>query len=261
MSRADESDWTLNPADIITRVQSISRENERLFQRLIAGEHRFRRLAKAVWKVQEEERRRLALDLHDGIGQLLTALINQLQRTRDEGSLERLAESQELAQSALAEVRRMSRMLRPPVLDDLGLEAAVRWLARMLKENTGLEVEVRWRGDGERLGIETETLIFRTIQEALTNVVKHAGADRARVELSRAGDQLVVAISDQGSGFDSDQILKDNEDPGFGLHGMRDRVALFGGKLKVRTAPGEGCTVSVRIPLDERSSSFEGSPK
>ncbi len=251
MSRADESDWTLNPADIISRVQSISRENERLFQRLIAGEHRFRRLAKAVWKVQEEERRRLALELHDGIGQLLTALINQLQRTRDEGSLARLEESQKLAQSALSEVRRMSRMLRPPVLDDLGLEAAVRWLARMLKENTGLDVELVWRGDSERLGIETETLIFRTIQEALTNVVKHAGADRAQVDVRRAGDRLLVTIQDRGRGFDADKVMKGNEDPGFGLHGMRDRVALFGGKLRVQTAPGQGCTVSARIPLDE----------
>src|SRR5947207_15792015 len=153
--------------DIIDRVRAITRENERLFQRLIEGERRFRGLAKAVWKVQEDERRRLARELHDGLGQTLTALTNQLERLqrrlggRDDADLAgRLADSVEMARLALNEIRELSRLLRPPVLDDLGLPAALSWLARTLEQRTGLRVEVTLDGLEERLDPDLETLIF-----------------------------------------------------------------------------------------------------
>jgi len=163
--------------DIVDRVRDITRANERLFARLIEGERRFRGLAKAVWKVQEDERRRLARELHDGLGQTLTALTHQLERLREKaggapgaaGSLppdlmDRLGDSVELARLALNESRELSRLLRPPVLDDLGLAAALSWLARTLEERTGLKVDLDLDPFDQRLDPDLETLVFRLIQ-------------------------------------------------------------------------------------------------
>ena len=246
--------------EIVDRVRHITRENERLFQRLIEGERRFRGLAKAVWKVQEDERRRLARELHDGLGQTLTALTNQLERLqqklgeRDDAAelAPRLADSVEMARLALNESRELSRLLRPPVLDDLGLEAALSWLARTLEQRAGLRVELTLSGLAERLDPDLETLVFRLVQEGLTNVLRHAGADRAQVAVSRAGGLLELRISDGGRGFDPDATLVGRETAtGLGLRGMRDRLELFGGRLEIASAPGRGTLVSAAVPLLE----------
>ena len=242
--------------DIVDRVRLITRENERLFQRLIEGERRFRGLAKAVWKVQEEERRRLARELHDGLGQTLTALTNQLAHLEQklDGQLSgelaaRLADSVEMARSALNESRELSRLLRPPVLDDLGLPAALSWLARTLEQRTGLRVELTLDGLDERLDAELETLVFRLVQEALTNVLRHAGVDRATVAVSLAGGLLALQVADRGRGFDAGSALAGSQAAtGSGLRGMRDRLELFGGRLELTSAPGEGTLVSAVVP-------------
>ncbi len=245
--------------DIVDRVRQITRENERLFARLIEGERRFRGLARAVWKVQEDERRRLARELHDGLGQTLTALTNQLERlqqkldgraTSDEAA--RLADSVEMARLALKETRELSRLLRPPVLDDLGLPSGLSWLARTLEQRAGLRVELALTGIEERLDPELETLVFRIVQEALTNVLRHAGTDRARVTVSRAGGTLGLRVSDSGRGFDARNTLAGGETAtGSGLRGMRDRLELFGGRLEIVSAPDQGTLVSASIPLLE----------
>ena len=244
--------------EIVERVRAITAENERLFQQLIAGERRFRSLARAVWKVQEEERRRLARELHDGIGQTLTALKNQLELLNQEtagadpGPRARLADSIEIAAHALQETRELSRLLRPPVLDDLGLLAALGWLARTLHQRTGLEVELRAEGLGERLDPEAETLVFRVTQEALTNVLKHAGVARAEIDLSRGPGGLRLRIADRGRGFEPDRAGGEHPDAqGCGLRGIRDRVELFGGVCRVRSQPGAGTAVEVELPLPE----------
>jgi signal transduction histidine kinase len=246
--------------EIIDRVRHITRENERLFQRLIEGERRFRGLAKAVWKVQEDERRRLARELHDGLGQTLTALTNQLERLQqkldDPGSGElaaRLAaDSVEMARLALNEIRELSRLIRPPVLDDLGLAAALSWLARTLEQRAGLHVELALTGIDERLDPDLETLVFRLVQEALTNVLRHAGVNRAEVAVARAGGLLELRISDDGRGFDSDATLAGRETAtGLGLRGMHDRLELFGGRLEITSAPGRGTLISAVVPLLE----------
>jgi two-component system NarL family sensor kinase len=245
--------------DIIDRVRDITRENERLFQRLIEGERRFRGLARAVWKVQEEERRRLARELHDGLGQSLTALTNQLERLQqrlaesDAGEIAaRLDDAVDIARLALNESRELSRLLRPPVLDDLGLPAALSWLARTL-ERTGLRVEITVGGlDEERLDPEVETLVFRLVQEALTNVLRHAGVSRAQVALARTGGVLELRVSDDGRGFDLQAAFAGREAAtGSGLRGMRDRLELFGGRLELASAPGQGTIVSAIVPLQE----------
>lgn len=246
--------------DIVDRVRLITRENDRLFQRLIEGERRFRGLAKAVWKVQEDERRRLARELHDGLGQTLTALTNQLERVQQkldgQTSAElasRLADSVEMARQALNDCRELSRLLRPPVLDDLGLPAALSWLARTLEQRTGLRVELAVEGLEERLDPDLETLVFRLVQEALTNVLRHADVDRAHVAVTRTAGLLELQVSDRGRGFDARAALAGREAAatGSGLRGMRDRLELFGGRLELTAAPGEGTFVSAVVPLLE----------
>ncbi|HEX9943014.1 MAG TPA: sensor histidine kinase, partial [Thermoanaerobaculia bacterium] len=243
---------------IIGRVRDITRENERLFQRLIEGERRFRGLAKAVWKVQEDERRRLARELHDGLGQTLTALTNQLERLqqkldrRDSAELAaRLADSVEMARLALNESRELSRLLRPPVLDDLGLTAALSWLARTLEQRTGLHVELALAGLAERLDPDLETLVFRLVQEALTNVLRHADVGHAEVAVSRSRGLLELRVSDRGRGFDTQAVLAGGEAAtGSGLRGMRDRLELFGGRFEIASVPGQGTVISAAVPLE-----------
>ncbi len=232
---------------IVERIQAISTENERLVRQLADGEFRFRHLAKAVWQVQEEERRSIALELHDGIGQILTALINHIKHSADETSEADNDQSVDLATTALAEVRRMSRALRPSVLDDLGLEAALRWLIRTTSEASGLDIELAWSEAGVALDKQTETLVFRIVQEALTNTVKHADASRARVTVDAGDGLLQVSIADNGVGFDADEVMSAS-DRGFGARGMRDRAELFGGRLHVESAPGAGTTLLLELP-------------
>lgn len=229
------------------RIERISAENAQLTRRLADGEFRFRQLAKAVWQVQEEERRALALELHDGVGQVLTALINHLQHTAGDNGNGSQEEAVELASSALAEIRRLSRALRPSVLDDLGLEAALRWLVRTTAESSGLDVELVWPDDDVALDKESETLVFRIMQEAVTNIVKHADASRARIVARHAGGRFEVSVVDNGCGFDAAAALAAS-DQGFGTRGMRDRADLFGGQLNIESAPGEGTTVTLVLP-------------
>jgi two-component system, NarL family, sensor kinase len=244
--------------EIVERVRHITRENERLFQRLIEGERRFRGLARAVWKVQEDERRRLARELHDGLGQTLTALTNQLERLQqklDAGEPASLAGAVDTTRAALNEVRELSRLLRPPVLDDLGLSAALSWLTRTLEKRTGLRAALTLEGLHQRLDPDLETLVFRIIQEALTNVLRHAGVDRAEVGVSRIGTLLELRVSDSGKGFDPQALLAGGDAggtaTGSGLRGMRDRLELFGGRLEILSSPGRGTLLTAEVPLLE----------
>jgi two-component system, NarL family, sensor kinase len=244
--------------DIVDRVRDITRANERLFARLIEGERRFRGLAKAVWKVQEDERRRLARELHDGLGQTLTALTHQLERLREKAGgvlpadlTARLGDSVEMARLALKESRELSRLLRPPVLDDLGLAAALSWLARTLEERTGLKVDLDLDPGAGRLDPDLETLVFRLVQEALTNVLRHSGVGHAQVAVRRSASALELRVADTGSGFDSRAVLAAGATTGSGVRGMRDRLELFGGRLEIASEPGHGTVLSASVPLAE----------
>ncbi len=242
--------------EIARRVTRITEENKQLFVQLLDGERRFRSLAKGVWKVQEDERRRLALELHDGIGQTLTALKNQLQRIEaraDEQLRPSIADSVELASGALNDTRELSRLLRPPVLDDLGLVAALNWLKRTLHQRTGLVVELDAAGlEAERMDPDIETLVFRVVQEALTNIIKHAGVQTASVTLLREGGMLSLTVSDKGKGFDPEAKLRPGgSNESSGLRGMRDRIELFGGTMQMRSSGEDGSTLVMRVPLPD----------
>ena len=235
---------------VVDRVRQITVENERLFQELIAGERRFRGLARSVWSVQEAERRRLARELHDGIGQTLTALkqqveiVAQLAGPLPEPAAARLRDAVELATQALRETRELSHLLRPQILDDLGLGPALQWLSRTFQERTGTVVTLELAGLDRRLPTEHETLAFRLVQEALNNVAKHATAPRATVRVELAGNELRLHVEDDGRGFDPQGVGHD----GSGLRGMRDRVELFGGHIDIQSRPGRGARIAAAVP-------------
>lgn len=248
--RTDSSDAL---SDIAERLHAISRENQQLFRRLLDSERRFRGLARSVWHVQEEERRRLARELHDSIGQSLVGLIHMVERLGKrigpDGPRDEVSKVRALARQALAETRELSRLLRPPVLDDLGLDSALQWLIRTLGERTGLKAELDARLDGARLPPELETLVFRIVQEALNNVIKHAPGARAVVRVLPTGGGLKVEIEDDGPGFDAERVAASGGASGSsGLRGIRDRVELFGGYCAIESRPGAGTRLRIELP-------------
>jgi signal transduction histidine kinase len=230
----------------------ISAQYERLLERLEANERDFRRLGRSVWKVQEDERRRVARDLHDGLGQTLTALKHRLARLIDELPDDAgvthagLAEAMATCSEALEDTRHLSRLLRPPILDDLGLEAALRWLARSVEQGgrmaVVLELEPLPPLDGE-----LQTLLFRVAQEALANASKHAQAASVLLRLVERNGELQMQVIDDGRGCDPAAALAGN---GSGLGGMRERLRLYGGTLQVRAEPGHGMRLRASVPLD-----------
>jgi two-component system, NarL family, sensor kinase len=243
--------------EIADQVARITEENSALLERLAESESRFRRISRGVLQLQEEERTRISRDLHDGIGQSLTALRIQLElleqrvAERDAALSPDAASARELAESCLAEVRQLARVLRPPMLDDLGLGPTLRWLTRTLQEKTGVAIELRLEGDEARADPAVETIVYRLVQEALTNVVKHAAARSAAVTVSKEAGRIRVRVEDQGRGFEPAQILSSAEEAGLGVRGMRDRVHFFNGRFKVRSAPGAGTVVEAEIPLPQ----------
>lgn len=238
--------------DQLTRLRE---QQERLFVQLHAGEQHFKQLARSVWRVQEDERRRLARDLHDGIGQQLTALKHRLDALAAsvDGSADPaspLHQALDICDSAIQETRALSRLLRPQILDDLGLEAALNWLARHSAESGGYEVEVDV-GNLPAIDGDLSTLIFRVAQEALTNVLKHAHAKHVVIRLAERHDEwLQFLIVDDGLGCDVDAAFaKASDGHSTGLASMRERVRLFGGRFTLVSRPDEGMQVRVLIPL------------
>jgi two-component system, NarL family, sensor kinase len=242
--------------DIAAQVARITEENARLLERLVETQKRFHRISRGVLRVQEEERGRISRDLHDGIGQSLTAVKIQLELLEREAGeqhaplVPRIAAVRELAEGCLAEVREMARLLRPQMLDDLGLAPTLRWLARTVEKRTGVAVELDYEGSEDPADPEAETLAFRVVQEALTNVVRHAGVSSARVQVDRRPERILLSVEDRGRGFDADAVLEGrDEERGFGVRAMRDRVQSFDGQFRLRSAPG-GTTLEAEIPLD-----------
>lgn len=221
----------------------------RLLERLEANEREFRRLGRAVWRVQEDERRHLARELHDGIGQNLTALKHRLAQIAgefgpgQEALRTRMETAIALCSGALEDTRQLSRLLRPPILDDLGLAPALQWLGRSIGEGSGIAVVVEI-GDLPPLGGELQTLLFRVAQEALNNVAKHARASSVLLRLVQQQGELQLQVIDDGAGFEPDAAR------GSGLGGMRERLRLHGGRLELRSAPGHGTRLRAVVPVD-----------
>ena len=206
----------------------------------------------APWRARAE-RLRIARELHDETAQALASLLVRqrvAERSPDAESLQRtMADLRVLTSEALEGVRRMALELRPTMLDDLGLVAAVEAFARQFSHRTGIPVDVRMTRRPERLPPEVELVAFRVIQEALSNVARHSGASRAEVRLGAGQTVLVISIEDDGSGFQLETAL-DSRRRSLGLFGMHERAALVGGRLSLDAAPGRGTRVRLEIPTE-----------
>ena len=206
-------------------------------------------LSRRVLEVQESERRRIAHELHDELGQSLTAIKINLQaslRLPPADQERRSADNIAIIESALQHVRSLSLTLRPSVLDDLGLGAAIEWLAEQAHSRGDLQVELASDLNDRRLAPELETACFRIVQEALTNIQRHSKASKVRIALHAAGSDLVLTIGDNGRGFDTTRRMTGKS---LGLLGMEERASLLSGTLSVRSQPGNGCTITLHCPI------------
>ena len=203
---------------------------------------------KRVVDAQELERRRLARELHDETGQALTSILLGLKTLEEtlEGDDSRTATAnlRELVVATLQDVRRLAVELRPSVLDDFGLEAALENLTSSFAEQTGITVDFGPALGERRLPSEVETALYRIVQESLTNVVKHARARRVSISVTRMEGSVKAVIEDDGQGFDSA-----SPDGGHGLIGMRERLALLGGHLRIESSEGVGTTIAADVPV------------
>ena len=202
-----------------------------------------------VVEAQELERRRLARELHDETGQALTSILLGLksleERSKDPASRAATQELRELVVSTLQDVRRLAVELRPSALDDFGLVAALERLAESFAEQTAISVDFQTALADERLPPDVETALYRIVQESLTNVVKHARARRVSILLARKEGAVKAVVEDDGQGFDAAEQTRD----GYGLVGMRERLALLGGRLEVESTRDAGTTIAAEVPV------------
>ncbi|CAM5652465.1 histidine kinase OS=Streptomyces tendae OX=1932 GN=GUR47_31150 PE=4 SV=1 [Streptomyces tendae] len=198
-----------------------------------------------VLLAQEAERRRIAQELHDEVGQSMTAILLVLGRAADDAQeplREELHQAQEITRESLDEVRRLVRRLRPGVLDDLGLVSALSSLTHDFATHTGLRVVRRFDADLPVLDHETELVLYRVAQESLTNAARHADAERLEVGLGRADGAVTLTVADDGRGIEAAH-------EGAGIRGMRERALLIGAALDITSAPGSGTRIRLTAPL------------
>lgn len=217
---------------------------------------RLNEVLQKVLSAQEDERRRLARELHDEQGQALGAVsisLDRLSRLLGGASTQvkaELEEARNMTSALLQETRRLIYDLRPSVLDDMGLEAAIRWSAETHLARTGMEVSVSASLTQGHLAAAIETAVFRVVQEAIVNIERHAGAQHAAIALEEREGSLTVKVWDDGRGFDAAFVESHPESSGVGIEGMRERVRLIGGTLDIVSAPGKGTALTVKVPLD-----------
>jgi PAS domain S-box-containing protein len=224
--------------DAILAVINVVTARQRAEEARTETARRLEALSRRLLEVQEQERRALARELHDEIGQMLTALRLTLETgiRRAAEYQQSLTEAQVVVQVLLEQVRNLSLDLRPQMLDDLGLLPALQWLLRRYTAKTGVVVQFAHEGIERRFPAEVETAAYRIIQEALTNVARLSGVDIARVRLRGEDAHLALDIEDDGGGFDVVEVRSHGR--GSGLSGMQERVTLLGGRLSVQAQPG-----------------------
>lgn len=227
-------------------------ENAQLYVALRAERERLRALSAQLAQAQEAERTRIARELHDEAGQALTTVRLQLDFISSvlppdlpPHVRQQVDEAYALVGRTLEEIRRISLDLRPSLLDDLGLTPALRWQCRQLNRRAGLKVCLESTGDERRLGPDVETAVYRVIQEALTNIVRHAQATEATISLDYQRERLRLVVTDNGGGFPDVAA----QGMGLGLLGMRERITAVDGTLRIQSLPGAGSTLQIEVPL------------
>jgi signal transduction histidine kinase len=220
--------------------------------KLLTSARQLQALSRRVLEVQELERRRVAMELHDELGQALTAIKINLQlsqRLKEQALAELNQESIRIVEDALQQVRRLATTLRPSMLDDLGLAPALNWMAEQSAGRGGFSVNFHHVRAQSRLAPDIETACFRIVQEALTNITRHAQAERVEISLRREGEEMVLSVQDDGLGFDIEGMRqRARQGASLGVLGMQERASLIGGQLSIRSVPGSGSTVQLTCP-------------
>jgi signal transduction histidine kinase len=233
----------------------LDRVSEAERKRAEKAEQELRRLSNQLVRVQEEERKTISRELHDEVGQLLTGLRMELGTLShyepDDEFRKRLESVKGLAEEALRSVRNLALLVRPSMLDDLGLEPALHWQAKEFSRRCGIPVSVNIEGKLDNLPEALRLCLYRAIQEAMTNCGKHAGASRVTVIVKQDAARVIASVQDDGRGFDA--LV---QTPGLGLMGMTERVRALQGRMSVASEPGSGTLISLELParLDPRPS-------
>ncbi len=255
--RASRSEIEAANEDLEARVRERTRELDRLNQELRERERVRQSLLRKVITAQEDERRRIARELHDDACQTVTALSLRLEtalaHAAPEGALHAdLERARALASRSLDELHRLMHDLRPALLDDMGLIPAIRWYTERRLAERGVSARFESNVDRLRLPAELETAVFRAVQEALTNIERHAGAEHVLVELEADERALQIEIEDDGVGFNpSEMVPQPGSARGLGLLGIRERLDLAGGEARIDSSPGRGTSVTIRVPMPQ----------
>jgi PAS domain S-box-containing protein len=236
-----------------TQVRVRTRELEQRNAEVLQQSEQLRKLSNRLLQTQDDERRRIARELHDSAGQIVTALGLNLagiaQRVGQNPPLGKaMQESQELVQQLSKEIRTVSYLLHPPLLDENGLSEAIRWYMQGLMERSGLEIELSISEDFGRLPGEIELAVFRIVQECLTNIYRHSGGKTARIRLSRNAESVSLEIRDDGKGISAEKLAGIQVRSGVGITGIRERVRHFRGVMNIQSNDS-GTTISVSFPV------------
>jgi PAS domain S-box-containing protein len=243
-------------AEVRLRTQELQQRNVEVVEQ----SEMLRELSNRMLKTQDEERRRMARELHDSAGQIITALgmgmANIGQKVRQNPPLAKaLEENQDLLLQLNKEIRTMSYLLHPPLLDENGLSEAIRWYTQGLSERSGLNIEVTTSESFGRLDADMELAIFRIVQECLTNIHRHSGSRTATIRLSRRSDTVSVEVQDQGKGISEEKLAGMKGRSGVGIAGMRERVRHYTGTLDI-LSNGNGTKIAVSLPIPVREVSI-----
>ncbi|MCK4793648.1 MAG: PAS domain S-box protein, partial [Desulfobacteraceae bacterium] len=241
----------------ITERKQAEKEKDILLDQVQMANERLKTLNRERINLQEEERKRISQELHDELGQALTAITldlgiieRELDPETDRDIRKRLSETRTIANELDQKIDELAFDLRPSILDDLGLIPTLKWYADRYSQRAEVEVEIEVIGRKKRLPPEIETALYRITQEALTNVAKHAQAKKIKLQLDRQLKTVTVSIEDDGQGFDVEELQTTLAPPqGMGLAGMKDRISLLGGRLEIHSKPGEGTRIEIEIPL------------
>jgi signal transduction histidine kinase len=229
--------------------EALQRSHESLERQVIERTATLRQLSASLMRSQDEERRRIARELHDSLGQYLAALSMELHRLF-EGGDSQLSTALKTLESCISETRTISHLLHPPLLDEVGLTSAVQWYVEGFEGRSGIKVALKM-AKIPRLPADIETAVFRVLQEALTNIHRHSRAERAEVSLAHRSSEIVLDIVDYGKGMPKttlNRFLKSGTAGGVGLAGMRERIREIGGDLRIESN-FEGTHVTVSVPL------------
>lgn len=234
------------------------RQSNQLLQQSRQLQDDLQRLSRGILSAQEEERKRISRELHDLVAQTLTAINVHLENLKREaaqnarGMKKNIARTQKLVERSVDKVHRFARELRPAVLDDLGLIPALQSLVEYLAKESGFRVKMTASADVQKLTNERRTVLYRVAQEALTNIARHARAGHVSLDIRKKSNAVHMQIHDDGCAFDVEQLLNARKSRRMGLLGMRERVEMVGGIFEIESSPGQGTTVTARIPFRNR---------